>query len=189
MDPDATVTSSARQGGGRHGDGAATVTVDLPPTQNCTWPHPADAEDVLAAIAAVARARCLRAAAAGPAGAARLHAATGATCRCTPAAASGPRPVRPHAPLRKGPAPVIRADAEQLPFASSTLPAVITVMAQSDMPVIPPCSLRPRGCCGRAECSCTGFVTNPTTAHPARAPQRRSCGPYVLLTACYSAPG
>ncbi|MBV9322935.1 MAG: methyltransferase domain-containing protein [Chloroflexi bacterium] len=33
--------------------------------------------------------------------------------------------------------PVIRADAEQLPFASSTLPAVITVMAHTDMPRYP----------------------------------------------------
>jgi SAM-dependent methyltransferase len=33
--------------------------------------------------------------------------------------------------------PVIRADAEQLPFASSALPAVITVMAHTDMPRYP----------------------------------------------------
>ena len=33
--------------------------------------------------------------------------------------------------------PVIRGDAEHLPFASSTLPAVITVMAHTDMPRYP----------------------------------------------------
>jgi SAM-dependent methyltransferase len=33
--------------------------------------------------------------------------------------------------------PVIRADAEHLPFASSTLPAVISVMAHTDMPRYP----------------------------------------------------
>jgi SAM-dependent methyltransferase len=69
--------------------------------------------------------------------------------------------------------PVIRGDAEHLPFASSTLPAVITVMAHTDMPRYPDVLaeaarvLRPGGVfvhVGVHPCFCGGFADRSDSA-------------------------
>jgi ubiquinone/menaquinone biosynthesis C-methylase UbiE len=55
----------------------------------------------------------------------------------------------------RGRLPIARADAEQLPIRSGSVPASITIMAHTDMPGYPAVLRRRRGCSGQVGCSST----------------------------------